>query len=200
MWLAVDLAVKLAVVAFSLYPLLRPGSSHFAGKAMGIRAIVYPAFTLVLPVVWLLGGRPTPYPFLADLALGLPFAVDAGANMLGLFAIPRFDIIPHVLGWLFMGIAFGLAVAPLLDERWVAFLLVVGVGATVDVLWEIGEFLLMRSGASGLQLTYENTVQDLSMSLLGALLAAVLVVTVLWPAPGTPQSLFGWQVEPANGE
>lgn len=67
-----------------------------------------------------------------------------------------------------------------------------GFGAIVDVLWEIGEYTLMRSGASGLELTYENTIQDLAMSLAGAALGSIVVATMLWPSPGTPGSLFGW--------
>lgn len=198
--LAIDLAVKAAVVGFALYPLADPGSSHFAGKAMGVRAVVYPAFTLVIPLVWLAAGRPAPYPFLADIALGLPFAIDAAANVLGLFDITGFDALPHAAGWFFLALAFGLAVAPLLDQRWVALLLVIGFGASIDVLWEIGEFLLMKSGSSGLQLTYENTIQDLAMSFTGGLLAAILIATVLWPAEGTPRTLFGWQTADSTAE
>lgn len=188
----VDLAVKLLVVGLSLYPLARPGSSHFAGKAMGIRAAAYPATTLLIPALWLLSGRPSPYPYLADIAFALPFAVDAGANVLGLFAIPRFDAIPHVSGWFFLSIAFGLGVAPLVEHRWIAFALVLGLGAVVDILWEVAEFALMKSGASGLQLTYENTIQDLVMSLIGAALGALVVATLLWPPSGTPATPFGW--------
>lgn len=189
---AVDLAVKVAVVAFALYPLVDPGSSHFAGKAMGVRALVYPAFTLLIPAVWLAARRPTPYPFLADVALGLPFAIDAGANVFGLFDLAGFDLIPHATGWFCLALAFGLAVAPQLDRRWVAFLMVVGFGAALDVLWEIGEYLLMKSGSSGLQLTYDNTIQDLATSFFGGLLAAIVIVTLAWPKPGTPRALFGW--------
>ncbi len=188
----VDLAVKAAVVGLSVYPVARPGSSHFAGKAMGVRALVYPATTLVIPLVWLLADRPAPYPVLADIALGLPFAVDAGANVLGLFAIRRFDAIPHASGWFFLSIAFGLAVAPLVGQPWIAFWLIVGFGAVVDILWEVAEFALQKSGASGLQLTYENTIQDLSMSLTGSAVGALVVATILWPASGTPATLFGW--------
>lgn len=190
--LVIDLAVKVAVVVFSLYPIARPGSSHFAGKAMGVRAVVYPGATLLLPLVWLLAGRPQPYPFLADICLGLPFAVDAGSNVLGLFARKGFDAIPHASGWFFLAIGFGLAVAPLSGERWIAFGLVLGFGAVIDILWEVAEFGLMRSGASGLQLTYENTIQDLVMSLAGAAVGAIVVATLLWPAPGTPATPFGW--------
>jgi len=191
--LALDVLVKAAVLGLSLYPLVRPGSSHFAGKAMGVRAVLYPATTLLIPATWLLAGRPEPYPFLADIALALPFVFDAAGNVFGWFAIRGFDALPHGLGWFFLSIAFGLAVAPLAGEPWIAFGLVLGFGAVVDILWEAGEFLLMKSGASGLQLTYENTIQDLVLSLSGAAVAALVVATVLWPSSGTPVSLFGWQ-------
>lgn len=190
--LLVDLAVKVAVIGLSLFPLLRRGASHFEGKAMGVRAGLYPVAVLVIPLVWLLSSRPEPYPFLADIALGLPFAIDAAGNVFGLFAIPRFDAIPHFFGWFFLSVAFGLAISPLVGERWVAFGLALGFGAVMDILWEIGEYALMRSGASGLDLTYENTIQDLGMSLTGAAVGALVVVTVLWPPAGTPASLFGW--------
>jgi hypothetical protein len=51
----------------------------------------------------------------------------------------------------------------------------------------------MKSGSSGLQLTYENTIQDLATSFLGGVLAAIVAATALWPARGTPRTLFGWQ-------
>ncbi len=191
--LALDVLIKAAVLGLSLYPLVRPSSSHFAGKAMGVRAVLYPATTLLIPATWLLAGRPEPYPFLADIALALPFVFDAAGNVFGWFAIKGFDALPHALGWFFLSIAFGLAVAPLAGEPWIAFGLVLGFGAVVDILWEVGEFLLMRSGASGLQLTYENTIQDLVMSLSGAAAAAGVVATILWAPAGTPATLFGWR-------
>jgi hypothetical protein len=193
-WLVADVAVKIAVVVLSLYPLLDPSSSHFAGKAMGARAVLYPGFMLLIPAIWLLSSRPEPYPFLADIALGLPFVLDAAGNVFGLFAISGFDAFPHAAGWFFLAVTFGLAVAPLVEQRWVAFGLVLGFGAVLDIVWEFGEYLLMKSGSSGLQLTYENTIQDLVLSLLGAAIAAVLVATLLWPAAGTPRSIFGWEV------
>ncbi len=190
--LPIDLIVKAAVVGLSLYPLARPGSSRFAGKATSVRALLYPATTLLIPATWWLAARPEPYPYLADISLALPFIVDSGSNALDLFAIKGFDAFPHASGWFFLSTAFGLAVAPLVSERWIAFGLVTGFGAIVDILWEIGEFMLMKSGASGLQLTYENTIQDLVMSLAGAAFAGITVATVLWPPAGTPMTLFGW--------
>ncbi len=196
--LLIDLGIKAAVIVLALVPLVSPESSHFAGKAMGVRAVIYPVFVLLIPAAWLLSARPRPYPFLADIALGLPFVIDAGANVLGLFAISGFDALPHVIGWFFLALAFGLAVAPMVRPRWAVFLLVVGFGAMVDVLWEIGEYLLMKSGSSGLQLTYDNTIQDLGMSFLGGVVAALLIVTVFWPRAGTPEAPFGWRVDGAD--
>lgn len=191
-WVLVDLAVKLAVVGLSLYPLARPDASHFKGKAMGIRAVAYPAVMLLIPAAWLFAGQPSAYPVAADVLVGVPFLVDALGNVLNLFAIERFDVIPHFVGWLCLAAAFGFAVNPMLDVRWVGFGLALGFGAVLDVVWEIAEFLFSRLGSSGLQLTYENTIQDLAMSLSGATAGAVLSATVLWPAAGTPASLFGW--------
>ena len=190
--LAVDVAIKVVVIGLSLYPLVRPESSHFAGKAMGFRAVVYPVIMFLIPVTWLVAGQPSPYPFLADIALAIPFLLDAAGNVFGWFDIKRFDVIPHVLGWFFLTIAFGLAVAPLVPEPWIAFGLVFGFGAVVDIVWEIGEFGMMRLGSSGLALTYENTIQDLAMSLTGSFVGALVVATVLWPPAGTPATLFGW--------
>ncbi len=188
----IDVGVKIAALGLSLYPMARPGVSHFAGKAMGFRAVAYPPFLVLIPIAWLLSGQPGPYPFLADILLGIPFLVDAAGNVFGWFAIKRFDIIPHLTGWFCLSAAFGLAVAPLAGERWIAFGLVLGFGAVIDIAWEIGEFLLSRSGASGLQLTYENTIQDLAMSLAGAAVGAMAIATVLWPPAGTPAAPFGW--------
>ncbi len=191
-----DLAIKALAIGLALYPLLDPGSSHFQGKAMGVRALIYPISTVVIPLAWWTRGRPRPYPYLADIALVLPFALDAGANVFGLFAISGFDALPHAIGWASLTVAFGLAVAPILRSQWVTFGMAVGFGAIIDILWEIGEYLLQRSGSSGLQLTYDNTIQDLALSLTGAVIGALLVVTVLRPPPDAPRTVFGWSTDP----
>ncbi|HYO42256.1 MAG TPA: hypothetical protein VES19_03590 [Candidatus Limnocylindrales bacterium] len=113
--------------------------------------------------------------------------------MLGPFDIKGFDATPHSPGWVFVAIAFGFAMAPLSHERWIAFGLVAGFGAVIHIAWEIGELLLQRSGSSGMNLTCESTIQDLEVSLAGALVGAVVVATVLWPPEGTPATLFGWR-------
>ncbi len=188
-----DVTVKAAALGLAIYPIVNPSASHFAGKAMGVRALIYPLALLAIPAWWYLVGRPQPYPFVADIAFAMPFLVDSAGNVLGLFAIAGFDALPHAFGWLCLTAAFGLAVAPMVRQRPIVLGLCIGFGATIDILWEIGEFLLQRSGSSGLQLTYENTIQDLAMSLLGSVAGAILVVTVGWPRGDVPRQPFGWQ-------
>jgi hypothetical protein len=49
-----------------------------------------------------------------------------------------------------------------------------------------------RCGQPGLQLTYANTIQDLTMSLVGSFSGSRLSVTVLRPAANTSRTVFGW--------
>ncbi|MDP9482534.1 MAG: hypothetical protein M3P84_04840 [Chloroflexota bacterium] len=191
-----NLVVKVVAVTLALIPLVDPDASHFAGKAMTVRALIYPWAALAIPAVWWARGRPRPYPYLADIALVAPFLLDAAGNVFGWFATTGFDAIPHLLGWLCLTVAFGLAVGPLVDRRWILLALTVGVGATIDIVWELAEYLLQQSGQSGLQLTYVNTIQDLATSLAGAIVGGLASVTILWPKPGTPRTVFGW---PAAG-
>ena len=59
---------------------------------------------------------------------------------------------PHLLGWLCLTVALGLAAGPLVDRRGVpARGHGPGVGATVDIVWELAEYLLQQSGQSGLR-------------------------------------------------
>ena len=188
----IDLAVKAAAIALAVAPLFDLSSSHFQGKAMGVRAVLWPISTVVIPLVWWQRGRPSPYPYLADIALVVPFLLDAAGNVFGWFAIPGFDAIPHFVGWLSFTVAFCLAIGPIVERRAVTFGLGVGLGATVAIVWEIGEYLLQQSGQSGLQLTYANTIEDLAMGLTGSAIGALIATTLLWPASRMPRAPFGW--------
>jgi hypothetical protein len=189
---AANLGLKVAAIALAAWPILDPAASHFQGKAMGVRAAIYPWAAVAIPAWWWLAGRPRPYPYLADIALVTPFVIDAAGNVFGLFAVRGFDAFPHFVGWLCLVSAFGLASYPIVRSPWLVLALGIGAGATADIVWEIGEFLLQRSGSSGLQLTYENTIQDLAVSLLGSIVGAALVATLARPTDETPRRAFGW--------
>ncbi len=53
--------------------------------------------------------------------------------------------------------------------------LAIGFGAATEILWELGEYSVMRLGSSGLQLTYVDTIGDLALGACGTLLGASLV-------------------------
>ncbi|MGH7543741.1 MAG: hypothetical protein ACREK7_07350, partial [Gemmatimonadota bacterium] len=57
-----NVAAKVLLVALLLYAVANPEMPRFAGKAMGIRAVLYPLATLLIALGWLLKGRPRPYP------------------------------------------------------------------------------------------------------------------------------------------
>lgn len=191
--LVASVGAKAVATALSLVPLLDRDRTSFRGKAMGFRAAAFPTFTLALPAVWLAAGRPRPYPWRADVALSAPLVVDAGGNVLGFFARhEHFDRISHGLGWTFVALAAGDAIGPVARDPRLTLLAAVGVGAIVAVVWELGEFAAWKSGSSGLDLTYEDTIDDLAFGLLGSVAGAAW--SVLRPAPdGGAGRVFGWQ-------
>ncbi len=117
----------------------------------------------------------------------LPFVIDSGGNALDLYnTAPNFDRFAHLFNWLAHTTAQGSAVSVLNLNRKIVFSLVLGFGATTNILWEISEFIVMQMGASGLQLTYNDTIEDLILSLIGSIIGSVLVTTIFWKAKLMP--------------
>ena len=111
----------------------------------------------------------------------LPFVVDSSGNALNLYnTTQNFDRFAHWFNWVSLTAAFGSAVSVLRITRLNVAALAVGFGATTHVLWEIGEFFVMQMGASGLQLTYNDTLDDMILSFFGTLFGALLVTTLFW--------------------
>jgi hypothetical protein len=173
--------VKLLLAGLLIFSLAAPDLPQFAGKAMTIRALTYPWPTLLIPAIWWLRGRPSPYPHLVDALIVLPFLVDVAGNAANLYEATRyFDDIAHFGNWMFLATAFGAIMASLLTSRLNAAALTLGFGATTDILWEICEYLVTRVGSSDLHLTYEDTIGDLALSFCGSLAGALLTATLLW--------------------
>jgi hypothetical protein len=66
-----------------------------------------------------------------------------------------------------------------------------GVAITGETLWEIAEFLAMKLGANGMDLTYEDTIADLAESSLGAVVGG-LVTWLRMPRAGADRRR-GWR-------
>lgn len=168
----VNATVKVVLVGLLLHAVAHPELPRFAGKAMTTRALTYPLVALLVPVVWLLQGRPRPYPHLADALLVSPFLVDVGGNAADLYdTLVWFDDAAHATTWMLLVLAVGSFLLRLGLAPWITAALCVGFGATTHIVWEILEYLLMVSGQSGLRLTYGDTIGDLALSLSGTVVA-----------------------------
>jgi hypothetical protein len=173
-----NLGIKMLLVGLLLFSALSD-LERFDGKAMGARALTYPIATLIVPAIWRLRGRPRPYPHVIDALLVLPFVIDTGGNVFDLYSVWWFDNVAHFLNWTILVSAFALALRRTRLAALPAWGLAVGFGAATEILWELGEYAVMKLGSSGLQLTYVDTVGDLALGGCGTLLGATLV-SVAW--------------------
>lgn len=192
-----NLLAKAALVALLALSLVSD-APQFAGKAMGARALAYPLAALLVPVVWWARRRPRPYPHGLDLLVVLPFLVDVGGNVAGLYATRWFDDAAHLVNWAFLATAAGLVFLRLGVGRVAAAALALGAGSVSHTLWEIVEWGVARLGSSGLDLTYEDTIGDLALSLTGSAIGALLTATLLWRAPN--RRAPGARSSPEGGE
>src|SRR5689334_7988419 len=85
--LALDAALKLALVALLVVAVARQDLPQFHGKSMTGRAVGYPLAALVVPVTWSLLSRRRPrrYPFAVDILVVLPFVIDMAGNAANLY-------------------------------------------------------------------------------------------------------------------
>jgi hypothetical protein len=172
LWL--NVAVKALLVGLLLFSVFSD-LERFNGKAMTSRALTYPLAALIVPVAWWLRGKPRPYPHAVDILVVLPFVIDTGGNVLDLYSVWWFDDVAHFLNWLILVSAFTLALRRTRLALLPAWAIAVGLGAATEILWELGEYAVMKLGSSGLQLTYEDTIGDLALGGSGTLLGATLV-------------------------
>lgn len=167
---------KALVLAMLLFAAANTDMERFAGKAMGARAVAYPAALLVLPLVWWLRGRRTAYPGLADLLITVPFAVDVGGNALDLYdRIGWFDDACHFGNWAMLLGALAVALPPSLPGI-VQVGLVCGLGSTTALGWELMEYYTFIRHGTELDTAYTDTLADATLGTIGATLAGLLVV------------------------
>lgn len=174
---ALDIAVKVGLVALLLVAVIWPDLGGLKGKAAGARLAVYPVGAAAVPLVWWATRRrrPRPFPWLGDLLFTLPWFLDTLGNRLNLFdTISWWDDWMHFLSWglLTAGIlvlfppAGGL---PPTLERALAF------GCASALLWELGEYAAFIRHSPELQTAYTDTLGDLTLGTLGSLVAGVVV-------------------------
>lgn len=182
-----DLAGKALLLALLVSAVFWPDLSGVKEKAGTARLIVYPLGGIVVPLWWFIRGRhrahgeqpgrAAGYPWLADLLITLPWFFDLLGNRLGLFdSVTWWDDMMHFLNWLLLTAGVLLAWAPRSAVSRGLFVMVgLGFGATAAVVWELGEYAAFVRHSTELTTAYTDTLGDLALGSLGALVASLIV-------------------------
>ncbi len=178
---AVNIAAKVALIGLLVFGALRPDLPQFEGKAMEARLFTFGLSAIILPAVWLIVRPKRPYPHAIDLCIVLPFLIDTAANALDLYdSIVWWDDLMHFLTWIPWVVAFGLLLityAPPVP-LWAVFGLVLGFGAVTHILWELAEYVTFIRGGPEEDTAYTDTLGDLTLSLSGSVVGALIVSAV----------------------
>ena len=147
--------------------------ARFSGKGMMLRVSTYPLAAFAVPLFWHFKLRDQPYPHLADAFILLPFVIDLFGNAANLFDTIRiYDDAAHFVNWIFLVSGFGILLSSFNLSRLNIAMLSLGLGCAAAVLWEIAEFIAMKTGTTRLFLTYEDTIGDLGIAFAGSSLGA----------------------------
>lgn len=79
---------------------------------------------------------------------------------------------------MFLVAALVVLMAPLGLARWNVIALGSGFGAVAIVLWEFVEYVVLKTGTTGLNLTYDDTISDLVLSTAGGVIGATAAALV----------------------
>jgi len=170
-------AMKATILAVAVDAIVRHDRPPYRGKAMRTRALGYVGATLLLPLAWRLLPHDGRYPRGLDLAVSTPLLLDAVGNAAGIYQTRHIDDLVHLANGAIVAGAAGSVVAPHVDERWQAALAGAGIGITAQTLWEIMEYVAFRFGARGMDLSYQDTMDDMIESTLGALIGGAFTLT-----------------------
>jgi len=167
----VGLGLKSSLLMLLLLPLLQPALEQYEGKGMSWRVLVYSLSCFIVPLLWRLSGSRPPYPYLADTLVVLPALTDVLWNTLGTYdRIWWWDSVNHLVNSSFAAVI-GLWAARSSLGPVNRFALALGLGMTLQVVWELGEYatFLARSSVAD---QYADTIYDLSFDLVGSVVGA----------------------------
>ena len=192
--LFLDLAVKVALVALLVAAWVFPDLSGIKEKAGTARLVVYPLGLLAVPLWWWAWGRRRAartgrpgFPWAADLLVSLPWLLDTLGNRLDLFdTVSWWDDGMHFLNWALLSAGVLLAWAPRGVSRGLVVLAGLAFGMAAALAWELGEYATFLRTSPELQTAYTDTLGDLTLGTLGALLGSLVVAWT--PSASTSRS------------
>jgi hypothetical protein len=175
-WVAGIAAAKAAVIALAVDAFVNSEAPRYSGKAMRVRAVGYTVGMLLVPVAWRLRGRPQPYPRELDMAVTLPLLVDAGGNAIGIYRRAHIDDLIHFADGATLASVAGALATPRVRTSWEAAGVAALTGAAAAGAWELGEWIGMKLGARGMDLSYDDAMVDLAETMSGAFLGAAITL------------------------
>jgi hypothetical protein len=189
-WSAVSVLVKAAIVALAIDAFANSSSPRFRGKAMKVRAIGYTGALLVVPIAWRIRGRQGPYPRRLDLAVSLPLLIDAAGNAVGIYDRAHVDDAIHFANGALLTATVGALLGPRERTAWEAAGFATAIGVSAAAAWEIMEWTAAKFGAKGMNLSYDDTIEDLIETSAGAVLGGIATLlrhpARLRQVPGRP--------------
>lgn len=179
-WVAAIALIKATILALAADAFVNSESPRFRGKAMRIRAIGYTGVLLIVPIAWRVRGRGNgqgdTYPRGLDLAVALPLLADASANAVGIYERAHVDDAIHFANTALATAVVGAVVAPRERTAWEAAGIATMAGIAGSAVWEMAEWIAMKLGADGMDLTYDDTMADLIEGSAGAVLGGVITL------------------------
>jgi hypothetical protein len=175
-WTAAIVTVKAAVIALAVDAFANSTKPRFRGKAMKVRAIGYAGALLIVPIAWRMRGRDADYPRELDLLVALPILVDAGGNGVGMYQNAHVDDAIHFANGALLAGVVGAVAMPRTRTGWEAGAFAAAIGIAAAAVWEIFEWVAMKLGAKGMDLTYDDTMADLIEGSAGAVLGGIVTL------------------------
>jgi hypothetical protein len=189
-WVASITAVKATIIALAIDAFRNSNSPRFSGKAMRVRAVGYAASLFVVPLAWRLHGRKEAYPRELDLAVAVPLLADAAGNAVGIYQRAHVDDAIHFANGALLTAVVGALASPRTRTPWEAAGVATAVGVAAAGAWEMGEWVGLKLGAKGMDLSYDDTMEDLIETSAGALLGGFITLlrhpSRLRQVPGRP--------------
>ena len=106
----------------------------------------------------------------------LPWLIDLIGNRLNLFdTVSWWDDAMHFILWGLLTAGVLLAFVPPTLSRGLTTFVALGFGTTAAVVWEVGEYVAFVRSSPELQTAYTDTLGDLTLGTLGALLAGLIL-------------------------
>lgn len=174
-----DVAAKVILLFFLVLVLVDPAWGHLEGKAPGTRAITYPLWAMVVPVIWVIQRRRSSFPWLVDLLVTLTCFSDILGNRLDLYdSIGWFDDWMHFMNSALLSVAF--VVLTMADGKTFVEIAeaAVAFGVTASLGWELFEYASFLTRSDEWPTAYSDTLGDLVLGWLGSIVAAALVALI----------------------